>query len=127
MTIPGSSREVGEHFSLRSYLMWPQGGDVGTNAFHRPSRAEGQPVSAATVTVFRQALERFAYQCETVAMGQDVLARVGGPFPVEPVRTLDAIHLATVQLLGMAPEAVVIVTRDVRVRANALAMGWRVE
>lgn len=56
----------------------------------------------------------------------DILARVGRPFPVEPVRTLDAIHLATLELLGEPPHAITVLTRDARVRENALAMGYRV-
>lgn len=72
-------------------------------------------------------LETFAEHCETVAVAVEVLLRVGRPFPVEPVRTLDAVHLATVELLGAEPGSVTVVTRDARVRANARARGWRTE
>lgn len=53
-----------------------------------------------------------------------VLDRVARPFPVEPVRTLDAMHLATAELLGEPPQLITIVTRDVRVRDNARALGY---
>ncbi len=43
------------------------------------------------------------------------------------LRTLDAIHLATAELLGEPPQLVTIVTRDERVRANASALGYRIE
>ena len=56
-----------------------------------------------------------------------VLARVGRPFPVEPVRTLDAVHVATAELLDEPPQLVTIVTRDRRVRDNAQALGYAVE
>lgn len=56
-----------------------------------------------------------------------VLERVGRPFPVEPIRTLDAVHLATAEQLGEPPALVTIVTRDVRVRENAVALGYAVE
>jgi len=56
-----------------------------------------------------------------------VLARVGRPFPVEPIRTLDAVHLATAEQLGEPPALVTIVTRDERFRENALALGYTVE
>lgn len=46
---------------------------------------------------------------------------------MEPVRTLDAIHLATVEELGETPQLITIVTRDRRIRENALAMGYAVE
>ena len=48
-------------------------------------------------------------------------------FPVEPVRTLDAVHLATAELLGEPPALIVVVTRDIRVRENAQALGYAVE
>lgn len=84
-------------------------------------------VSTDQAALLMRGLDVFAETCETIEISRDVLARVSGTFPVEPVRTLDAIHLATVELLGVEPEAVVVVTRDIRVRENALAMGWRVE
>jgi hypothetical protein len=56
-----------------------------------------------------------------------VLNRVRRRFPIEPIRTLDAVHLATTELLGEAPQLVTIVTRDVRVRDNARALGYIVE
>jgi len=34
----------------------------------------------------------------------DILVRVGKPFPIEPVRTLDAIHLATAAALTDEPQ-----------------------
>jgi len=36
------------------------------------------------------------------------------------------VHLATVEWLEQPPDVVTIVTRDVRVRDNALALGYRV-
>jgi hypothetical protein len=46
---------------------------------------------------------------------------------VEPIRTLDAIHLAAAEALGDPPALVIIVTRDLRVRENATALGYPVE
>lgn len=70
------------------------------------------------------ALETFASKCDLVSVTEDVLGRAGRPFPIEPIRTLDAIHLATVELLGQAPALVTIVSRDVRIRDNAKAFGY---
>ena len=56
-----------------------------------------------------------------------MLDRVRRPFPVEPIRTLDAIHLATAELLDEPPQLVTIVTRDEGVRANARALGYGIE
>jgi predicted nucleic acid-binding protein len=74
-----------------------------------------------------RALQRFERRCYIVAVTDDVLARVRRSFPVEPVRTLDAVHLATVESLGEPPQLMAIVTRDQRVRANAKALGYSVE
>ncbi|OFV90763.1 MAG: hypothetical protein A3H95_09990 [Acidobacteria bacterium RIFCSPLOWO2_02_FULL_64_15] len=73
-----------------------------------------------------RALQVFARRCNLVRITDAVLARVGRPFPVEPIRTLDAVHLATAELLGEPPQLVTIVTRDARVRDNARALGYAV-
>jgi len=74
-----------------------------------------------------RALRRFERRCYLVAVTDAVIARVRRPFPVEPIRTLDALHLATTELLGEPPPLVTVVTRDVRVRENAQALGYTVE
>jgi predicted nucleic acid-binding protein len=74
-----------------------------------------------------RALRTFERRCFVLDVSQAVLDRVRRPFPVEPIRTLDAIHLATAELLGEPPQLVTIVTRDERVRANASALGFGVE
>ena len=72
-------------------------------------------------------LHVFARRCDLVSVTDAVLARVGRPFPVEPIRTLDAVHLATAEQLGEPPALVTVVTRDARVRENARALGYDVE
>jgi predicted nucleic acid-binding protein len=74
-----------------------------------------------------RALRRFERRCYIVAVTDEVLARVKRPFPVEPVRTLDAVHIATAESLGESPQLMTIVTRDNRVRENATALGYSVE
>lgn len=71
-------------------------------------------------------LQTFVRRCELVAVAEPVLTRAGKPFPVEPVRTLGAIHLATVELLGEPPQLVTVLTRDLRVAENARALGYTV-
>ena len=73
------------------------------------------------------ALRRFALRCYLAGVTDAVLARVRRPFPVELIRTLDAVHLATTELLGEPPPLTVVVTRDARVRENAEALGYAVE
>lgn len=45
------------------------------------------------------------------------------PFPAEPVRTLDAIHLASALVARAAVADLEIVSLDERIRANAQALG----
>jgi len=71
-----------------------------------------------------RALRTFERRCFVVDVDRAVLARVRRPFPIEPIRTLDAVHLATLELLGEAPQLVTVVTRDARVRENAEALGF---
>jgi predicted nucleic acid-binding protein len=85
-------------------------------------RIDQEQTRAAT-----RALRAFAARCDLVAVTDDVLLRAGRPFPVEPVRTLDAIHLATAESLGEPPAIITIVTRDARVRDNAVALGYPAE
>lgn len=74
-----------------------------------------------------RALRRFERRCFLVAVTDAILTRVRRPFPIEPIRTLDAVHLATTELLGEPPPLIVVVTRDVRVRENSQALGYAVE
>jgi predicted nucleic acid-binding protein len=74
-----------------------------------------------------RALRRFERRCYVAAVTDDVLARVRRPFPVEPVRTLDAVHLAAVESLGEPPQLISVVARDDRVRENAKALGYSLE
>ena len=72
-------------------------------------------------------LRRFQQRCHVVEIDDGVLARVSRPYPHEPLRTLDAIHLATLELREDAPSLVAVVTRDRRIAQNARAMGYLVE
>ncbi len=71
-------------------------------------------------------LRTFRRRCFVLDVDRAVLSRVSRAFPVEPIRTLDAIHLATAERLDEPPQLVTIVTRDARVRDNAQAMGYAV-
>jgi predicted nucleic acid-binding protein len=100
--------------------------------FAEAARAILRARTAARLTAEQEraslrALQRFERRCYLVAVTDAVLARVRRPFPIEPVRTLDAVHLGTLELLGEPAPLVTVVTRDVRVRANAEALGYAVE
>ena len=84
-------------------------------------------LTAAEEQAAVRALRTFERRCFILDVDRAVLARVRRPFPIEPIRTLDAVHLATAELLGEPPQVVTIMTRDVRVRDNARALGYIVE
>lgn len=90
------------------------------------ARATGR-VSAEQEQAAVRALQTFEGRCFILDVDRTVLARVRRPFPIEPIRTLDAVHLATLELLGEPPQLVTIVTRDERVRNNARSLGFIVE
>jgi predicted nucleic acid-binding protein len=90
----------------------------------RRARADGRISEAAEVQCLHHLTALFEAWV-LVRVTDDVLERAGAPFELEPVRTLDAIHLATAQLLG-PPSDVLVLTRDDRLRRNAAAMGFAV-
>jgi len=55
-----------------------------------------------------------------------VTDRICMPFPVEPIRTLDAIHLASAILARAAVPDLALLSLDERVRANGRALGFTV-
>lgn len=57
------------------------------------------------------------------AVTDGVLARAAQPFPREPLRTLDAIHLATAALFALEVIPPTVLSVDQPVRDNAQALG----
>jgi predicted nucleic acid-binding protein len=57
---------------------------------------------------------------------EPIWLRCARPFPAEPVRTLDAIHLATIERLAGVLERLVVLSTDEHVRTNARALGFPV-
>jgi predicted nucleic acid-binding protein len=53
----------------------------------------------------------------------DIRVRAGEPFPVEPVRTLDAIHLATALRFARALPGLLVLSFDARILANLEPLG----
>ena len=53
----------------------------------------------------------------------EIRARAGEPFPIEPVRTLDAIHLATALQFARALPGLSVLTFDERILANLEPLG----
>jgi hypothetical protein len=62
-------------------------------------------------------------QWDVLPMGDRVVHLASAPWPVEPVRTLDAIHLASVLVARDAWPRLHLLTLDRRIEANAKALG----
>jgi hypothetical protein len=88
----------------------------------RRARLDGR-LDAAAFTKGREWLIRFARSCNTMALNPAVLDRAKRDFPVEPVRTLDGLHLATLKMWDETVGPISVLSTDNRVRANAAAWG----
>ncbi len=75
----------------------------------------------------RAELRAVAAHWVLLRLGPDAVDRARAPFPKEPVRTLDALHLACALTAKAATPDVVVLSVDDRVRANARALGFEVE
>lgn len=71
-------------------------------------------------------LRTFFRSCDLLEMDDAIRERAGQPFPIEPVRTLDAIHLASALVWEEGVGTALMVSCDDRVRDNALALGLQV-
>jgi len=88
----------------------------------RRARLQGR-LDAKGLRDGQQRLIRFSRACHTMALNVLILDRARRDFPVEPVRTLDALHLATIKLWDETVGPVSVFSTDTRVRANAAAWG----
>jgi predicted nucleic acid-binding protein len=73
-------------------------------------------------TIFAQAAARWAI----LEVSSEVAQRAEGKFPVEPVRSLDAIHLASALVLRESLPGLLIISTDERLRSNAHQLGFDV-
>jgi len=71
----------------------------------------------------RGMLNRAQASWTRMRVSDEVLARAARAFPVEPVRTLDAIHLATALEFASTFPDLRVLSFDARVRSNAEALG----
>ena len=83
-------------------------------------------LSEADAADRRAALRRAAEHWVLLRLDDEIRNRSKLPFPAEPVRTLDAIHLASALIgRGMVP-GLLMLSLDRRVHENAAALGFDV-
>jgi predicted nucleic acid-binding protein len=72
----------------------------------------------------RTTLEKSSYHWTLLKIDRDVLERARRRFPVEPIRTLDALHLASALIARSAVADLAVLSFDQRIRDNAAALGF---
>jgi hypothetical protein len=74
----------------------------------------------------RAHLATAAAHWHVLRIGSEVVERARQPFPGEPIRTLDAVHLASVLVARSAVAGVEMLSLDDRIRKAAGRLGLRV-
>ena len=80
-------------------------------------------ISAADRQRLKGLLARAQRGWVLMEVSAEVRARVEEPFPVEPLRTLDALHLATALLFARVYPDLEVISHDQRLVENARALG----
>ncbi len=99
---------------------------IETRRVVRRAEREGRVTAAQAadlLAVFAQASSTWAI----LEISEEIARRAEDGFPSEPVRTLDAIHLASALFLRQSFPDLAILTADDRVRANAALLGFTAE
>jgi predicted nucleic acid-binding protein len=68
-----------------------------------------------------------AAQWNVLRISEDVVARARQPFPGNPIRTLDAIHLASALVARSVAPGLEVLSLDDRIRAAARNLGFSVQ
>jgi len=74
----------------------------------------------------RRILAKASAHWHRIPLHDEILERGKRPFPLEPVRTLDAIHLASALVARSAVPDVTLLTLDRRIREAGLGLGFEV-
>lgn len=80
-------------------------------------------ISRAQSDVLMDGLAELERHWHTLELTAEVAEKSRAPVPVEPMRALDAIHLATMQLVRREAGEVAMLSLDHRLRSNAMALG----
>ena len=80
-------------------------------------------VMEATAAARRSALNAAATRWNIAHLGREIVERARRSFPVEPMRTLDALHLATALVSRTAVADLELLSLDARIRSAAGALG----
>jgi predicted nucleic acid-binding protein len=84
-------------------------------------------ITGAEAVGYRAQLNVTATGWEVLPITRGVVDRARQPFPAEPVRSLDAIHLASALVARSAIPDLQFLSLDDRIRASALGLGFRLQ
>lgn len=85
--------------------------------------ASERRVSAANASRLQGLLTRTTTAWQLLEITPDIRVRAAEPFPIEPVRTLDALHLATALSFARVFPGLPVLTFDERILANLGPLG----
>ncbi|TMB10888.1 MAG: type II toxin-antitoxin system VapC family toxin [Deltaproteobacteria bacterium] len=83
-------------------------------------------LSEADARRLRRSLAETAGHWNLMRIEREVVDRARSPFPGEPIRTLDALHLASAMVARAAVADLAFLCLDEKVRASGRALGLRV-
>ncbi len=87
-------------------------------------REAAREITASVKNRLAGFLEQNLLGWELLELSQEILGRAAQPFPVEPVRSLDAIHLATIlEAVKVYPD-ITVLSMDTRILQNLGPMGF---
>lgn len=84
-------------------------------------------VAEADAAERRAHLSASAARWHVLRIGPEIVDRARQPFPAEPLRTLDAIHLASALAARSAIPGLEILSLDDRIRNSARRLGFRLQ
>ena len=84
-----------------------------------------QDLREAEAVTLRGLLNTAAAHWSLLRIDREIVERARRPFPGAPIRTLDALHLASVLVASTAVKDLVLLSLDRRIRAAARQLGLR--
>ena len=84
-------------------------------------------IDEATAADRRVLLNAAAAHWHLWRVSSEIVDRARRPFPVEPVRTLDAIHLASALAVRSAVPGIELLSLDDRIRQSGKQLGFRLQ
>lgn len=84
-------------------------------------------LSEADAAECRTQLQAAAADWQVLRISREIVERVRQPFPAEPLRALDAIHLASALVARSAIAGLQLLSLDDRIRAAARRLGFQLQ